>query len=60
MAEQVKRSSVRNRTVEGDEQMSEKGENGYKGGARETQGTDREKNTLNLNKEQVREGRGTM
>lgn len=62
--EQVKRSSVRNRPVEGDEQMAEKGASSYKGGARETSRTDREKkkrkkNTLfrYLNKEQVRETR---
>lgn len=33
--EQVKRSGARNRPIEGDEQMAEKGRMVYKGGARE-------------------------
>lgn len=56
---------MRNRLVEGDEQMVEKGRMADKGGARETSvPIAKKKKTLYLNKEQVREtqtqAHGTM
>jgi len=53
--EQVKRSSVRNRPVEGDEQMAEKGRMATKVVRERHRYRSRKKNTLYLNKEQVRE-----